>query len=117
MASGSAKSVWRASSSQRRAAAMGSSPRSASVMPSDMSQFSPATGRCAVLRSRWAAAEGPHEKGDDMAVPLFSGYTLAVLWDCDDTLMPGYQQKPIFEAYGVEEREFWADVTASMSAY
>lgn len=52
-----------------------------------------------------------------MPIPLFSGYTLAVLWDCDDTLIPGYMQRPIFEEYGVDEAEFWADAGASVAAY
>ena len=59
----------------------------------------------------------PISGGMSVAVPLFPGYTLAVLWDTDDTMIPGYMQKPIFEAYGVKEGDFWNDVRASVDAY
>ena len=52
-----------------------------------------------------------------MSVPLFPGYTLAVLWDSDDTLTPGYMQTPIFNAYGIDEGEFWKDVTLAQKRY
>ena len=34
---------------------------------------------------------------------------IAVIWDCDKTLIDGYMQDPIFEYYGVDAKEFWAE--------
>jgi len=45
-----------------------------------------------------------------MAVNLFTGNVIAVIWDFDQTLIPGYQQKPIFRFYGVDEGQFWDEV-------
>lgn len=33
--------------------------------------------------------------------------TIAVIWDCDKTLIDGYMQDPIFEAYKVNGTDFW----------
>ena len=33
--------------------------------------------------------------------------TIAVIWDCDKTLIDGYMQDPIFEHYKVNGTEFW----------
>lgn len=33
--------------------------------------------------------------------------TIAVIWDCDKTLIDGYMQDPIFEFYNVNGTEFW----------
>ncbi len=35
---------------------------------------------------------------------------IAVIWDFDKTLIPGFMQAPIFDYYGVDERHFWAEV-------
>lgn len=32
---------------------------------------------------------------------------IAVIWDCDKTLIDGYMQSPMFEDLGVNESEFW----------
>ncbi len=45
-----------------------------------------------------------------MAVNLFTGNVIAVIWDFDQTLIPGYQQRPLFRAYGVDEGQFWDEV-------
>src|SRR6266508_3582168 len=45
-----------------------------------------------------------------MAVSLFTGNVIAVLWDFDQTLIPGYQQKPLFEEFGIDADAFWAEV-------
>lgn len=37
---------------------------------------------------------------------------LAFCWDADGTLLPGYMQTPLFEHFGVNERDFWAEVNA-----
>lgn len=35
--------------------------------------------------------------------------TIAVIWDFDKTLIPGYMQEPIFKKYGVDEKQFWKE--------
>lgn len=35
---------------------------------------------------------------------------IAIIWDFDKTLINGYMQSPIFKEYGVNEKEFWAEV-------
>lgn len=35
---------------------------------------------------------------------------IAVIWDCDKTLIDGYMQDPLFEKYGMDSREFWEHV-------
>jgi hypothetical protein len=45
-----------------------------------------------------------------MPVPLFTGQVIAVIWDFDQTLIPGYQQEPLFRAYGVDAKVFWNEV-------
>ena len=35
---------------------------------------------------------------------------IAVIWDFDKTLIPGYMQEPIFNAYGVDAKAFWKEV-------
>ena len=37
---------------------------------------------------------------------------IAVIWDCDKTLIDGYMQDPIFEDYGIDSSEFWAKVNS-----
>ena len=34
---------------------------------------------------------------------------IAVIWDCDKTLIDGYMQDPIFKKFGVDASEFWAE--------
>jgi len=41
---------------------------------------------------------------------LFTQTIIAVVWDFDKTLIPGYMQRPLFEAYGVDELAFWREV-------
>lgn len=48
---------------------------------------------------------------------LFLQNIIAVVWDFDKTLSPHYMQKPIFDAYGIEERRFWAEVHALPGYY
>lgn len=42
---------------------------------------------------------------------------VACVWDFDKTLIPGYMQAPIFEAYGIEEEHFWREVNALPAIY
>lgn len=45
-----------------------------------------------------------------MAVQLFIGNVVAVIWDFDQTLIPGYQQGPLFEEFEVSGEQFWNEV-------
>lgn len=42
---------------------------------------------------------------------------VACVWDFDKTLIPGYMQAPIFDAYGVDEEAFWSEVNALPGIY
>jgi len=42
---------------------------------------------------------------------------LACIWDFDKTLIPGYMQTPLFDAYGVDEKKFWKEVEALPARY
>ncbi|MEM7673059.1 MAG: HAD family hydrolase [Verrucomicrobiota bacterium] len=42
---------------------------------------------------------------------------IACLWDFDKTLIPGYMQTPLFEAFGIQEKQFWDEVNALPAAY
>lgn len=42
---------------------------------------------------------------------------IAVIWDCDKTLIDGYMQDPIFKDYGVNPSEFWSEVNALPNFY
>jgi hypothetical protein len=42
--------------------------------------------------------------------PLYTQTVIAFIWDYDRTLIPGNQQEPIFDAYGVDEHTFWTEV-------
>ena len=41
---------------------------------------------------------------------------IAVIWDCDNTLIDGYMQDPLFAEYGVDAHEFWRAVDAARRA-
>lgn len=48
---------------------------------------------------------------------LFTENVIAILWDFDCTLIPGYMQKPLFDHYRVDERKFWRQVTEQTENY
>jgi len=52
-----------------------------------------------------------------MPVPLFTQTVIAFLWDFDRTLIPGNQQEPLFDAYGVDGAEFWSEVDGLVDHY
>src|SRR5438105_3738870 len=52
-----------------------------------------------------------------MPVTLFTGQVIVVGWDFDQTLIPGYQQEPLFKAYGIDPGEFWKEVSGLESFY
>jgi len=42
---------------------------------------------------------------------------IAVIWDCDKTLIDGYMQDPIFKDYGIDATTFWSDVNTIPQEY
>lgn len=42
---------------------------------------------------------------------------IAVIWDFDKTLIPGYMQEPIFKEYKVDAKKFWDEVNALPQKY
>ena len=42
---------------------------------------------------------------------------IAVVWDCDKTLIDGYMQDPIFEEYKVDPKAFWKEVNDAPAMY
>jgi hypothetical protein len=52
-----------------------------------------------------------------MPVSLYLGTVIAVIWDFDQTLIPGYQQEPLFAEYRVDPKEFWPEVGGLVEHY
>ena len=52
-----------------------------------------------------------------MEIQIFPQTTIAVIWDFDETLIPGSMQSPIFEEYGIDEKCFWDEVNNLSSYY
>ena len=52
-----------------------------------------------------------------MPVPLYTQTVIAFIWDFDRTLIPSNQQDPLFETYGVDPDEFWAEVDGLTEHY
>ncbi len=48
---------------------------------------------------------------------LFTQNRIAIIWDFDQTLIPGYMQKPLFEHFNVRGDEFWREVDALEDFY
>lgn len=48
---------------------------------------------------------------------VYTQNVIACIWDFDRTLIPGYMQEPIFEAYGVDSRAFWEEVNTLPEIY
>jgi hypothetical protein len=42
---------------------------------------------------------------------------IAIVWDFDKTLIPGYMQQPIFETFEIDERRFWEEVNTMAARY
>lgn len=52
-----------------------------------------------------------------MTESLFLRTVIAVLWDFDNTLIPGNMQKPLFKRFGVDEQEFFDEANGLESYY
>ena len=52
-----------------------------------------------------------------MAELRYEGSVIAVIWDFDGTLIPGYQQAPLFARFHIEPAAFWAEVNGLTSHY
>lgn len=50
-------------------------------------------------------------------VSLHPQNVIAVVWDFDRTLIPGYMQDPLFAEEGIDAARFWEEVTALPEAY
>lgn len=42
---------------------------------------------------------------------------IAVIWDCDKTLIDGYMQDPIFKEHNIDAKDFWAEVNNKVAEY
>ena len=48
---------------------------------------------------------------------LYTQTIIAVVWDFDKTLIPGYMQRPLFEFFNVDESSFWQEVNQLEGKY
>ena len=52
-----------------------------------------------------------------MAKAIYTQSIIAMIWDFDRTLIPGYSQQPIFDEYEIDSDAFWAEVNSLASMY
>lgn len=52
-----------------------------------------------------------------MPTTLFLQNVIAIAWDFDKTLIPGYMQEPLFRRYGIDAKTFWDEVRALPGYY
>lgn len=52
-----------------------------------------------------------------MANSAFEQNIIAMVWDCDKTLISAYMQDPLFRHFNVDGGKFWAEVNALKSRY
>ncbi|MEC7907453.1 MAG: HAD family hydrolase [Verrucomicrobiota bacterium] len=48
---------------------------------------------------------------------LFTQNRIALIWDFDKTLIPGYMQQPIFERFNIDESRFWEETNSLADRY
>lgn len=47
----------------------------------------------------------------------FEQNVIAMVWDCDKTLISSYMQDPLFRRYGIDGKNFWREVNALVPQY
>ncbi len=52
-----------------------------------------------------------------MAQSFSTQNKIALVWDFDKTLIPGYMQQPLFEAFEIDETNFWNEVNTMAQRY
>ena len=52
-----------------------------------------------------------------MPQPLFLQNIIALIWDFDKTLIPGYMEEPLFRYFNVPPKKFWEEVTGLPDFY
>ena len=52
-----------------------------------------------------------------MAHSLFAQNVIAIVWDFDKTLSPDYMQKPLFQKFGIDERDFFKESDGLVNIY
>jgi hypothetical protein len=52
-----------------------------------------------------------------VAISIFTQPVIAVLWDFDQTLIPGYQTDLLFDRCGVNSEQFWRENRALAAYY
>ena len=65
-----------------------------------------------ILARRRRSFHRLHAFGSPVTTPLHPQNVIAMVWDFDKTLIPGYMQDPIFAAYNIDEVAFWREVNA-----
>jgi hypothetical protein len=50
-------------------------------------------------------------------IALHTQTIIACIWDFDKTLIPGYSQQVIFDEFGIDAKQFWAEVNGLVDAY
>jgi hypothetical protein len=74
----------------------------------------PRSDGCRISDCRLAkdAAQTIRLDGVPQSESFFPQTVIAVIWDFDRTLIPGYMQEPLFARYDVKDKEFWNEVQA-----
>ena len=52
-----------------------------------------------------------------MPSTLFVQNIIAIIWDFDKTLIPGYMQRPLLDHFSIDESQFWKEVNGLPRAY